>query len=97
MYEYFNSKMHYCCRDEPSSVSAAPLSSDVQKGRTAGKNCSKCLHLGVFLSCCRDKWLFVSAAPLSTDVQEVANPSDLFTRDPFEFDTSDPETQVIGF
>lgn len=42
----------------------------------------------------RDKWLFVSATPLSSELPEVANPSDLFTHDPFDFDTSDPDTQV---
>jgi hypothetical protein len=46
------------------------------------------------LASCRDKWLFVSATPLSSELPEVANPSDLFTHDPFDFDTSDPDTQA---
>ena len=46
------------------------------------------------LPSCRDKWLFVSATPLSSELPEVANPSDLFTHDPFDFDTADPDTQV---
>ncbi len=31
------------------------------------------------------------------DAQEVANPSELFARDPFEFDTADSETQARRF
>jgi hypothetical protein len=49
---------------------------------------------GKLICSCRDKWLFVSATPLSSELPEVANPSDLFTHDPFDFDTADPDTQV---
>jgi len=46
----------------------------------------------------RDKWLFRSSVQFPADEPEVANPSDLLEgRDPFEFDTSDPQTQPSEF
>lgn len=45
----------------------------------------------------RDKWLFKSSVVHPPDAQEVANPSELFARDPFDFDSSDPETQARRF